>query len=272
MIRLSSSVILLRQNTQTYVFDPCKADHIKPYGPLTCILLNIIIAVFTYSAMCVFDTYYLHQSPRTPLRYFIDCWGGGGDEVHIVYPKIPNFWHIPKKFPHKQQIAHKRLVCYCWFGLMKGLVWYQNKYLCFFATQKILVSSKTMDPKNPFWPKFQTPKNPLDPPPPPSPVNKIYEWGLWASVITLESLVRAIAVTVVTLVLTDDSFKTLTMLGPIALWAVSSSGTDMTPVLPQGCCTVQLASILILLTITVTILVTTLSNFYFGLYQFYFLF
>ena len=64
---------------------------------------------------------------------------------------------------------------------MLFLIWADEKYntpkkipVLFSQPQKIPASF--IDPKNPFWPKCQTQKNPSDPP-----VIKICEWGPWSS-------------------------------------------------------------------------------------------
>ena len=88
--------------------------------------------------------------PQAPLRYFNDGGRGGGGltEVHILYPKNPNFGiFLPKKHPYilaypKNSHTNSKLH----FLTMLLLIWADEKY----NTQKIPVFFR--DPKK--FPRF----------------------------------------------------------------------------------------------------------------------
>ena len=76
-----------------------------------------------------------------------------------------------------QKQNYKLRLHYFWFELMKNTI-PQKIPLLFSRPKKIPASF--IDPKNLFWPKCQTQKNPSDPP-----VIKICEWGPWGNSINL---------------------------------------------------------------------------------------
>ena len=72
-------------------------------------------------------------------------------------------------------VKNKTINCaYVIFYLSWWKIQYPQKIPLLFSRPKKILAS-FIDRKNPFWPKCQTQKNPLDPP-----VIKICEWGPWA--------------------------------------------------------------------------------------------
>ena len=145
-----------------------------------------------------------HRTPGAPLTYFNDGVGGGPTEVHILYPKNPNFriclpkknptfFSIPKKIPQcfciskfyylssgklkhanfnfgfGQKQNYKLRLCYFWFELMKNTI--PKKIPLLFSRPKKIPAS-FIDPKKSFRPP---------------PIIKIYEWGPWALHLNLNS-------------------------------------------------------------------------------------
>ena len=105
--------------------------------------------------------YMLYVSPR-------------GKEVHIFYRKksqLQNLstqkeslclWHTPERKSRTSSVLVKNTI--------------PKKIPGFFLLFKKIPMS-FIDPKNPFWPKFQTPKNPSEIPPPPPSVSVKYVSG-----------------------------------------------------------------------------------------------
>ena len=80
---------------------------------------------------------------------------------------VRSLLHLYLLFPPKTQPLRRLRLCYCWFELTKNTI--HNKCSGFFS-RRIYIPASFIDPKNPFWPKFQTEENPSDP----SPVIKIW--------------------------------------------------------------------------------------------------
>ena len=80
--------------------------------------------------------------------------GGGSREVHILYPKKSQLQNLStKKYRYFFSIPQKSLSPF--FATSKNLL--------FFSQPKNIAAS-FMDPKNHFWPKFQTQKSHSTPP------------------------------------------------------------------------------------------------------------
>ena len=100
--------------------------------------------------------------------------GGRGEESDRVS------YFIPKNITTSEFVYPKKSLLF--------LAYPKKSLSPFFATPKNSsflwrpkkIPASFIDPKNHFWPKFQTQKNHSDPPPP---VIKICEWGRWGIMI-----------------------------------------------------------------------------------------
>ena len=128
---------------------------------------KVVVIIVPYKMVIIKFYAKLHMNPGVILKYFNDRGEGGreggrgvserGSYSHVFYIPTSEFVY-PKKIPtllahpKKSHTSSKLHSCYCWFELMENTI--PKKY-----------SISFIDPKNSFWPKFQTPKIPLEPPP-----------------------------------------------------------------------------------------------------------